>query len=145
MFKRIIFPSLIGLLISTSSAYADIWSAVNDFPTVTSSTSPYNGAWAYGYASTLSPVNFTPDTTATPDYFGDGKAAGFYTTTSGFASNNTPYLLPTVLQNISGGNLNEGTISNWPTNLLLLHPGPNADYSVVQFTAPTTSTYQITG
>ena len=145
MFKRIVFPCLIGLLISTSSAYADIWSAVDDFPTVTSSTSPYNGAWAYGYASTLNPVNFTPDATATPDYFGDGKAAGFYTATTGPYSGNVSYNLPTVLKNISGGNLNESSINSWPTDVLLMHPGPNADYSVVQFTAPSTATYQVTG
>jgi len=88
-------------------------------------------------------VNFTQDTTATTDYFGDGKAAGFYTPTSGTSYG--PYNLPTVLQNISGGNLNEGSITNWPTTLLLLHPGPSGDYSVVRFIAPTSATYVISG
>jgi hypothetical protein len=85
-------------------------------------------------------VNFVLDQTATADYFGDGHAAGFYTPTGGDA-------LPTVLKNTTGTTLNPEavTIGPWPADLLLLHPGPTGDYSVVRFTAPVSATYAVTG
>jgi hypothetical protein len=140
-------------------AYADVYNAVNNFPTsiitTSSTTQSVNGVWSYGYATLLNPVNFSPDTSATADYFGDGSAAGFYTTIAPYPYN----LLPTVLENISGGTLNNegGTIGPWPTNLLLLHPGCSGNitsdgicqsggyYSVVRFTAPASATYVVTG
>jgi len=140
------FCCLVCLLASATPVFADVWSAVGDFPTITSSsTKPLNGVWSYGYATTLNPVNFSPDTTATTDYFGDGAAAGFYTPTS--TPGTGDYLLPTVLQNLTGSTIltEAGTIGPWPTSLLLLHPGPGDDYSVVQFIAPATATYVVAG
>jgi hypothetical protein len=104
-----------------------------------------SGVWSYGYATSLNPVNFSFDTTATSDYFGDGgSAAGFYTPTTGPAGS---YQLPTVLKNMTGSTipLEAGTIGPWPADLLLLHPGPSGDYSVVRFTAPATGTYELAG
>ena len=132
------------LAASRAPAFANVYNVVNDFPTgITASTAPTSGVWSYGYASALNPVNFTLDTNATADYFGDGNAAGFYTPTAP-----SPYdLLPTVLKNVTSGALisEGGTIGPWPTTLLLMHPGQSGDYSVVRFTAPTTATYVVTG
>jgi hypothetical protein len=122
-------------------SFATVYNAVTDFPTgITSSTSPQSGPWSYGNSTTLNPVNFSLDTTATGDYFGDGNAAGFYTPTGG-------YMLPTVLKNVTGSTIpvEDGTIGPWPANLLLMHPGPTGDYSVVQFTAASAATYVVTG
>ena len=143
--------ALLATLLAALSvpAFANVsYNAVTDFPTITASTNPQiaYGVWSYGYATTLSPVNFSFDSTATTDYFGDGgSAAGFYETTSGGGYGQYP--LPTVLKNTTGGTIGTegGTIGPWPANLLLLHPGPSGDYSVVQFTAPTTATYVVTG
>lgn len=120
---------------------ATVYSAVSDFPTVGNATSPLNGVWSYGYATTLSPLNFTPDSTSTGDYFNDGNAAGFYTPTT------VNYDLPAILKNVSGGTLDGivGTIGPWPTSLLLLHPGESGAYAVVRFTAPTSATYNVSG
>jgi hypothetical protein len=140
MLKRIALCGLVAFCGSASLAFADLYNAVNDFPTsITTGTLPVssNGVWSYGYSVTL-PVTFLPDL-ASPNYFGDGNAAGF--SQSGDTS------LPTVLQNISSGTLNSegGTIGPWPTNLLLMHPGPTGNYSVVQFTAPSTGRYTVSG
>jgi len=89
MFIRNRVISLFGVilfgaaLVVSANAYSPapappVYSAVGDFPTVvTGVTSATNLPWSYGYASTLNPVNFTPDTNATSDYFGDGNAVGF--------------------------------------------------------------------
>jgi hypothetical protein len=140
--KRYVLRMLAVLAVGASPAWSD-YSAVNDFPTVTSSTSAQNGVWSYGY-STAVPGNFTLDTTAITDYFGDGNAVGFYTPTSGSYGS---FPLPAVLKNISGTTLSGvvGTIGPWPTDLLLMHPGPGGAYSTVSFTAPNTGTYVVKG
>lgn len=139
MFNRIVVCGVIGILASATAAFATVYDAVTDFPTVNLSTSPQNGVWSYGYATTLNPVNFSLDTTATADYFGDGNAAGFYTQTG--------LNLPTILKNLTNSTIprEDGTIGPWPADLLLLHPGQTGDYSVVRFTAPTSATYVVTG
>ncbi len=135
---RFATPVLAGAMLFVSNGLADTSNAVNDFPSITSSTSPINGVWAYGYATSLSPVNFLPSLPS-PNYFGDGNAAGF--SESGGNS------LPTILKNTTGATIpvEDGTIGPWPANLLLMHPGPNAQYSVLQFTAPVSGRYNVTG
>ncbi len=135
---RFATPVLAGAMLFVSNGLAETFSAVSDFPSITSSTSPINGVWAYGYATTLSPVNFATDLPSV-NYFGDGNASGF----SEFGGNS----LPTILQNTTGATIpvEAVTIGPWPADLLLMHPGPNAQYSVLQFTAPVTGTYSVSG
>jgi hypothetical protein len=129
-------------------SFATVYNATNDFPGgITTSTSPTNGPWSYGYASTLNPVDFTLYNNATSDYFGDGNTAGFFTQTSGGGYGF--YNLPTVLKNTTGSTLGccveAGTIGPWPANLLLMHPGPTGLASVVRFTAPSSALYVVSG
>ena len=138
MLKKTILSGLAGLLVSSLPLMAD-YSAVGDFPTTPTVINAQNGVWSYGIATTLNPVDFVLDTNATSDYFNNGAAvAGYYTPTG-----NTS--LPTVLKNDTGGTYSYSSITAWPTNVLLLHPGPGGDYSIVRFTAPATATYSITG
>lgn len=137
MLKRIAFCG--AILLSGTSAFADIYNAVNDFPTVGPLTLAISGVWSYGYATTLSPVvDFAPDLAA-PNYFGDGNASGF----SEFGGTS----LPTVLKNTTGSTIpiEAATIGPWPADLLLLHPGSAGQDSVVRFTAPASATYVVTG
>ena len=141
MLKRIAACGVIAFCGAASSAFADIYNANTDFPTKITSITPavsMNGVWDYGFSPQLTPSVVSLDTGATSDYFTDGNADGFYQAPG--------VTLPTVLQNISGGNLpTERTITNWPNTLLLLHPGPTGNNSVVQFIAPSTGTYTISG
>ena len=134
---RFATPLLAGAMLFVSNGLAETFNAVSDFPSITSSTSPINGVWAYGYATTLSPVNFATDLPAV-NYFGDGNASGF----SEFGGES----LPTILKNTTGATIpvEAITIGPWPADLLLMHPGPN-EYSVLQFTAPVTGTYSVNG
>lgn len=145
MLKRILIVCCVFALTAIPS-FAAIYDAVTDFPTVNSNSNPVsaNGVWAYGFSTGLNPVTFSLDTNA---WTGDGNAAGFYTTTS--SGNYGTYNLPEVLKNITGGTIpfgvEAGTIGPWQDNLLLLHPGPSGEYSVVQFTAPAAATYVVSG
>ncbi|MGA3190101.1 MAG: hypothetical protein ABSF22_23585 [Bryobacteraceae bacterium] len=112
---------------------------MNDFPTtITNSTLAINGVWSYGWLAAGTQTPFGLDLAA-PNYFGDGNASGF----SEFGGTS----LPTILKNTTGSTIpvEGGTIGPWPANLLLLHPGPNGDVSVVQFTAPTAGSYSVSG
>ena len=77
MFKRIAFSGVVGLLISATAAFANDYDAVADFPTTPTLSNVHNGVWSYGTATTLSPVDFSLDTTATANYFGDGMPMVF--------------------------------------------------------------------
>ena len=138
--KRII--NVCGILaLAVVPSFANIYDAVNDFPTIAADTSAVsaNGVWSYGFSTGINPVVFSPGT-ASPNWFGlsPDPAAGF-----GDGVNT----LPTVLKNISGGTLDHlgGSIGPWPTDLLLLHPGGDGAYAVVQFTAPSAATYVVSG
>ena len=114
-----------------------VYNAVADFNA--SGTTPAqstNGAWTYGYSTSLGGT-FVLHNTATGNYFGSpAGAAGFYTPLDGNA-------LPTVIKNTNAGALTAGTITNWTPDLLLMHPGQGAQYSVVRFTTPTAGDYTV--
>ena len=52
-------------------------------------------------------------------------------------------LAPAVINNSSGATINFGTVVP-PTNVLLIHPGPDTD-SIVRFTVPVSGTYHVAG
>jgi hypothetical protein len=111
-----------------AAAQATTYNDVADF----SSTSP-TGIWSYGTGVTG--TSFTPYTNFNPGCFGAGSACW---------QTATPVnLVPAVIANLSGATINFGTVV-LPTNVLLLHPGPNTD-SIVRFTVPVTGYYDVSG
>jgi hypothetical protein len=146
MIKRTLISGCLGLVSIAMPAFCS-FSAVNDFPNTATVPVSSNGVWSYGYSLTLQPFNFQLATTATNNYFGQyggaPGAVGFYTPETNASTG--PYPLPAVLKNTTGANYSALTIPNWPPNVLLMHPGPNNEYSVIRFTAPTSATYSVTG
>jgi len=108
-------------------AAAQTYDAAGDF----SATSNPNGVWSYGYETTL------------------GGTFTLYTNKITEAANtagwNKPILVdfPFVVKNF-------GTIPSTYADVVLapgqlsLHPGPNDEFSIVRFTAPTAGLYNIT-
>jgi hypothetical protein len=108
------------------------YDAVKDF----SITANPNGVWTYGWTSSLgSPL--TPyavtDTSSFP-----GTSFWFVVGNGGNG------ITPCVAHNDTGVRI---CASDWclPPNDLLLHPGPNGEYSVVRWTAPSSETIVIHG
>ena len=111
-----------------TAAQATVYNDVADFSS-TSST----GIWSYGTGVTG--TSFTPYTNFNPGCFGPGSACW---------QTATPVdLVPAVVANLSGATINFGTVV-LPTNVLLIHPGPNTD-SIVRFTVPVTGHYDVSG
>jgi hypothetical protein len=106
------------------------YDAVKDF----SITANPNGVWTYGWTSSLgsplTPYTVT-DTSSVP-------GTSFWQARNGDA--------PELAHNDTGVLICAST-STWciPPNDLLLHPGPNGEYSVVRWTAPSSGTIMITG
>jgi hypothetical protein len=106
------------------------YDAVKDF----SITANPNGVWTYGWTSSLgSPLTpYTVTDTSTIPGISAWLAAGTY-------SANPPY----VAHNDTGVVICPGFCV--PPNDLHLHPGPNGEYSVVRWTAPSSGTIVIQG
>jgi len=101
-------------------ALATLYDAHTDF----SVGSNPNGVWSYGYSNTLGGAFTAFDSSSTGTYdrwFTGIDALGVYNTVSGIAI---------------------GTVSV-PANQLWMHPGPGGQYSILRFTAPTTTNYTI--
>lgn len=97
------------------------------------SSASSTGVWSYGTGVTG--TSFTAYTNFSPDCLGLGSACW---------QTATPVnLVPAVIANLSGGPINFGTVV-LPTDVLLVHPGPNTD-SIVRFTVPVTGHYNVTG
>ncbi len=123
----------LALASTTSHLGAQTWNLFNQFSTTTNAA----GAWRYGSAPALSGA-FTPFTVSASNV--DGVHPGL----TGWQTSGTPLLTPIVAINTSGASINDGNVV-LPTGVVLLHGeglGPKA--AVVQWTAPTTGTYQLT-
>ena len=125
-------PLLLLLLALTGRCMAQTWDATKDF-----AASNPNGAWSYGYGNTGS--TFTLYGIYNPD-------CGLYVhgivcwTAEEYGN------APLVAFNTTGRWLDDGGALN-PPNTLVMHPAPDwepAD-SIVQWTAPITATYRISG
>jgi hypothetical protein len=113
------------------SAQASLYNAVTDF----SSTNNPTGTWSYGYGVTGS--TFTAYTLESSSGIYP-NANVWYTTTPG-------YPLPIVGYSATGTTFG-GTVVV-PNNVLWMHPGaapPSVD-SIVQWTAPTSGSYHVSG
>lgn len=105
-----------------ASASAQVYRAELDF----SATSNPNGAWSYGYKTTLT-GSFLPMQKAT------SSVAGL----EGWNINGSDMITtaPFVMHNFTSGVVNTTSV-HMPNNMLNLHPGPLGQYSVVRWTAP---------
>ena len=105
------------------------YDAVKDF----SITANPNGVWTYGWTSSLgSPL--TPYTVSDTSFI-----AGL----SQWLADRTPSANPRVSHNDTGVIICPAYCV--PPNDLLLHPGPNGEYTVVRWTAPSSGTIVIQG
>ncbi|MBX3112083.1 MAG: PEP-CTERM sorting domain-containing protein [Fimbriimonadaceae bacterium] len=115
--KRILAAALV---LSPLSSFATVYDAHTDFSLATNP----NGVWSYGYANTLGGSFTSFDQTSTGSYdrwFTGIDSLGVYDTVSGVT-------FSTLVV---------------PAAQLWMHPGPNAQYAVLRFTAPTTATYNL--
>lgn len=120
-------------LVSTGAQLgAQTWNLFDQFSTTTNPS----GAWRYGSAPTLAGA-FTPFTVSAAN--ADGVHAGL----TGWRTSGAQFFAPLVVINTTGATINDGNVV-LPTGSVLLHgegTGPKA--AVVQWTAPTTGTYQL--
>jgi len=92
-----------------------------------------NGAWSYGY---LSP-GASPDSSTFTPYANSGDNGGIKEWWAPFTLNT-----PSVFDNPTNGVLDYGTGVLQPGQAGF-HPGPNGQYSVYRFTAPSTGSYSL--
>ena len=125
--NRMLIAAVAATLVA-GAAQATTYNDVADF-----SSSSSTGVWSYGTGVTG--TSFTPYTNYTPDCIGAG---------SGCWQTATPVnLVPAVIANLSGATINFSTLV-LPTDVLLVHPGPDTD-SIVRFTVPVSAHYNVTG
>ncbi len=130
-FRKYIPILLMVLGIATTACVAQTWDATRDF-----AASNPNGAWSYGWGVTG--TSFTLN----PFYYSDcGPVSGFICWTADVVPH-----LPVVGFNTTGHWI------YWLTDIvtpdaLVLHPAPDWDPgdSIVQWTAPITANYRISG
>ncbi len=111
-------------------AGAATYDAVADFSTVSST-----GIFSYGDG--ITGTSFTPYPSYSSPCQGQVAGLGCWQTTTPVA------LVPLVGKNLTGSTLDFATVV-LPTNVLLVHPGPSTD-SIVRFTAPVSTFYNISG
>jgi hypothetical protein len=105
-----------------------VYDAAADF----SPTNNPNGVWSYGWSSTLgSPFNLDVSSTTVDGLnFWEGPVPG------------VPYVTyPYICHNGTGSTLIYGGAVQMLPGQLAFHPGPQDQYGVIQFTAPTAGTF----
>jgi hypothetical protein len=109
-----------------------VYNAVSDF----SATANPNGVWSYGWSATLGgPLNLYTNSDST-----------CYTGVSGWselATGITCLPPPALLHNNTNQLIHLFPTVVLPPTVLLLHPGTAGEYSVLQWTAPTSGRFQI--
>jgi archaellum component FlaG (FlaF/FlaG flagellin family) len=120
--KLVLFGVVSG---ATSSAFA-VYDAASDFAI----TSNPNGAWSYGWSTglTSSMTPYTASSTIGSLNFWQANIAG---------DGN-----PTVSKNTSSSTVQISSVT-WDPGQMVMHPGPNGEYSIVRFTAPTSQNYAL--
>ncbi|HZU29401.1 MAG TPA: hypothetical protein VFA04_28010 [Bryobacteraceae bacterium] len=116
-----------GVYAQTSDAFADF--SMNSNP---------NGPWSYGYTATRGSTFIPYDETSTTfPYWGCAGLSGWY--------HNIDSGDPLLVANTSGGVATCGTTIILPAQMLLLHPGPHGENSVLRWTAPASAKISIQG
>ncbi len=123
------FATLLTLVVLARPSAAQSYNAATDF----SAVSNPNGAWSYGYTSTLGSA-FILDTTNTASYLGTALSGW-----EGFTSSDG---IPYVLKNGSGSPV---TLVNttYAPGQLAEHPGKQGQYVDVRWTAPFSGTFSL--
>ena len=116
-------------IFSSTSAVADTFDAADDF----SPTNNPNGAWQYGYSTSLGGT-FIAYTNNDSFYDPQSGLEVWRTTTENQFLN--------VVYNSTNNSVVAGT-QNWEPRQLTFHPGPNGEFSIVRWTAPETSHYSL--
>ena len=128
---RVLVAAGAALLIGAAPLRADVvFNAVADF----SIANNPNGVWTYGVG--------TPGGAITPFSFSDtGTIVAGGTPLPAWSSPGSPFSVPAVYVNDTGGLLSEGT-ATWGYNAMFLHPGQSAaEAAAIRFTAPSTGVY----
>jgi hypothetical protein len=123
------FVALLSLAVLARPCAAQSNNAEGDFST---GSNP-NGAWSYGWTTTLGSA-FNLDSVSTNTYAGTGLG-GWLTTLAPDGS-------PLVLHNGTGSEITLGN-STFEPGQLALGPGQNLQYSVLRWTAPSSGAFNI--
>jgi hypothetical protein len=117
------------------TAYASSFDAATDF----SLASNPNGAWSYGYSTTLGGA-FILDTITSTTTFGNSNFSSRQgNVVCGFCG---PESYPVVFKNTASTTQTAGTV-NLLAGELALHPASNGEFAIVRFTAPTAGLFTI--
>lgn len=111
------------LALATVVAHATVYDLATDYSTTTNPL----GVWSYGYSNTLNGAFTAFDT---------------YTTPNGYDRWSTNIDALGVYFNPSASTLSFSTVTV-PGLQAWLHPGPNGQYAVARFTAPTAGNYSV--
>ena len=124
---------------SLPAAAQHTYDASADFSTATNASPLDGGVWSYGTETTLGKAFSLNTQSYTFTGNVSGAVQGWAGTDGGF-----PYVTQntgsTTFDNVNGNT----TILVMPGQMDL-HPGPNGEYGVVRFTAPTTAAYSFNG
>ena len=111
----------------TPAATSAQWNAASDFSILQNP----NGAWSYGYRTTLASTSLTPYPLS-----GVGQVSQAYWSTTTFAA-------PGVFKNVSNASaVYYGTVQ-MAAGQLASHPGPSGEFSILRFTAPSAGNYSL--
>lgn len=102
-----------------------------------SATSNPAGVWTYGYETVLgqeSTFGLSHILAGPPGLVAPGVDA--------WGGNATPEGQPSVSHNHTSQTVSAGTVF-WGPDELTLHPGPNGEYAILRFTAPTAGLYRV--
>jgi hypothetical protein len=131
------FALALGCFISAHPAAAQtVYDASADFSTAANPSPLGGGVFSYGAEPTLGGL-FALDTQSyTFTGNGSGAAQGWQV-----AGINYPYVIKNTSTTTNFVNNNGNTTITVVPGQLDLHPGPNGEYSVIRFTAPTTGAF----
>lgn len=132
--KKALLATLLAACIGNPAWAGPIYSAISDF------SNPQISPWSYGYAVGSPTGTFVPFPSFSTSFAGVPDLSGWY-----LLDSSTGYLLPFATKNTSGSTLNWNSVIQ-PNTMLNLHPMVTAqgfEYSIVRFTAPVSSLYQV--
>lgn len=132
--SKLAFAALAAITVASAPARAASWDAVADF-----SASNPNGVWSYGYGNASTFIAYGTTSLAC---YATGVTCHFDPTYNYSG-------VPSVSKNTTGGPIIYGSVSNFPHNVLNVHPGGDSSDpyggtdldSIVRFTAPTAGLY----